>query len=286
MRKLHAERPAGYDPLTVTTPVLYRDLPFRFDCDRNALPRELHQRFHELELGAESRAYIDGALTQRHGRLLTALHRALAGHLSDFDVNGLLRMYPMHLLGTSQWRALVGESPGRRHLDVGAGSGDVTVTLSPLSGEVFTTEMSWAMAKRLRERGFVCHRVDVASTGVPDPPYDLITCLNVIDRCERPRTLLAQLRDALSPDGRLVVATPLPLNAFFYDGGTTRTPAERLAVEAQRWEGAVVQLIERVMLPLGLSVETLSRAPYLSGGDSQQPLYSLDDVVLVCRRAG
>ena len=264
--------------------MLYRDIDFIFDCDRSALPGELSERFHQLDLGPEGRRYIDRSFERRHGRLLTALHRTLVGHLSDFDVNGMLGMYPMHLLETSQWRTLLGEAAERRHLDVGAGSGDVTLALAPLSRETLTTEMSWAMAKRLRRRGFVCHQVDIAAAGVPDPPYDLITCLNVIDRCEKPRTLLEQLRDALANDGRLVLATPLPLNAFFYDGGLTRPPAEQLGVDAQTWEGSVTQLVEQVLLPLGLDIETISRAPYLSGGDSQRPLYCLDDAVLVCRQ--
>jgi hypothetical protein len=40
-------------------------------------------------------------------------------------------------------------------------------------------------------------------------------------------------------------------------------------------------LIERDLLPLGLTLECFARAPYLSAGDSRRELYELDDVVLV-----
>jgi hypothetical protein len=41
---------------------------------------------------------------------------------------------------------------------------------------------------------------------------------------------------------------------------------------------------ERVLDPLGLAVDALTRVPYLSGGDRHRELYVLDDVVLVCSK--
>jgi len=39
------------------------------------------------------------------------------------------------------------------------------------------------MAARLRERGFACVQTPLPATGFT---YDLVTCLNVLDRTERP----------------------------------------------------------------------------------------------------
>jgi hypothetical protein len=43
-------------------------------------------------------------------------------------------------------------------------------------------------------------------------------------------------------------------------------------------------LVTRVLSPLGLSLEAVSRVPYLSSGDADHPLYVLDDAVLVLRK--
>jgi len=185
----------------------------------------------------------------------------------------------MHLLGTSQWKELLGAPAGLRHLDVGAGSGDITRTIAPLAAETVTTEVSKMMARNLRRAGFRCLEADLARAPVPDPPYDLVTCLNVLDRCERPRSLLANLTRALSPGGRLVLATPLPFDPFVYAGARSKDPVEQLDLPRDSWEPSVARLATTVLEPLGLTVEAVSRVPYLCRGDADRPLYVLDDAL-------
>lgn len=260
-------------------------LELLYDVEAASLPTEIAGRFVRLSLGEEGEDYLKRVLSTRPGSAKTALHRFLRTWvMSDFDANGLLGMYPMHLLGTTQWEALLGKTPATKHLDVGAGSGDVTRTLSPLATRTVTTERSRAMARNLRRRGFECHEMDVAEVGAPDGGYDLITCLNVLDRCKRPRELLRRLVEALEPGGRLVVATPLPFDPFFYDGPRSLEPAEKLELPRQGWEPSVAALIERELRPLGLEIDSVSRVPYLCQGDSQRSLYVLDDALVVCRR--
>lgn len=266
-------------------------LELRYGCRLDKLPAALRDRFVQLGRDAALDAYFERAKRERHGRFLTGVHRVLRGYLSDFDINGLLNIYPMHVLGTEQWRYLMEQAPlererGARLLDVGAGNGDVTHALAPLFDHVATTEMSKAMAFRLRRRGFACFRRDVTEDGVPDGPYDAIACLNVLDRCDRPLTLLASLRAGLTDRGLLLLALVLPYRPFVYDGGASLDPSERLPLTASYWEGCVAELCERVIEPLGLDVEVITRTPYLSGGDSKRSLYELDDVVLVCRARG
>ena len=266
-----------------STAVSYAGTELHYACDRARLPAELRERFVRLELDDETRAFIDAAAASRHGRALAATHRLLGWFLSDFDVNGLLGTYPLFLLSSEQWRAVLGPERVERYLDVGAGSGDVTARIAELASEVVTSETSWAMARRLERRGFACLRADLAELELKER-FDLVTCLNVIDRSARPGTLLARLARALSPGGRLVVATPLPYAPFVYAGGTTRAPAERLPLDAGDWESGVAKLAERVLVPLGLELLALTRAPYISGGDPGRPLYVLDDAVVVCRK--
>jgi SAM-dependent methyltransferase len=260
-------------------------LHMRYTCDQAAFSSKIGARFRALELDLETEQYFERVAKLRHGRVRTALHRGLRHFFSDFDVNGLLNMYPMHLLSTEQWQALLGKQRIPQWLDVGAGSGDVTLTLRPLCDEVRATEMSRVMAHRLRRLGIPCERIDVALTELPPASFDLITCLNVLDRCAYPRTLLRNVRSALKPGGRLVVALALPYSPFFYEGAQTPDPLERLHCTAQTWEAATELLITRDLQPLGFEIETFTRAPYLSGGDTKRAIYELDDVIVVTRVA-
>jgi len=49
--------------------------------------------------------------------------------------------------------------------------------------------------------------------------YDVISCLNLLDRCERPLTLLQQIRASLMPTtGRLLLAIVLPFSSYVESG--------------------------------------------------------------------
>lgn len=202
--------------------------------------------------------------------------------MSDFDINGLLRTCRMHLLTTSQWQQLIGEHMDGSLLDVGAGSGDVTAALAPLFGQVVTTETSRVMVRRLRQRGFTCQPIDIGTQPPEGGPFDVVTCLNVIDRCAAPRSVIERARDALVEGGCLVLAVPLPYDPFFYDGGRTLDPLERLDLDASAWEGGAKKLAT-ALATLGLEVESLCRAPYLSSGNDRQALYTLDDAIIITR---
>lgn len=241
--------------------------------------------FTQLRLDQETADYVAQSEAARHGRFLTWVHQLLRSFLSDFDINGILGTYPMHVLSTAQWETLIGR-PGGRLLDVGAGRGDATAKLAQLFDEIVVTETSKAMQKRLRRQGYECLSEDIAESKDLAEQFDAVSLLNVLDRCDRPLSLLGTARSALKPGGLLLIALVLPYRPFVYDQGAPRAPAERLAITTEEWELSVCELVNTCLLPLGLEVVTLSRAPYLSGGDANHALYELDDVIVVCRAIG
>jgi SAM-dependent methyltransferase len=255
-----------------------------YGCDLGRLPPELGARFVRLDADAKTLAFLAAAPERRHGRAMTFLQILLCQVCSDFDANAILGVYPMHLLSSAQWEQLLGGRPGGALLDVGAGSGDVTRELAPLFDSVTTTDTSRAMAWRLGRRGFACLRTDVATHGVPGGPYDTIACLNVLDRCARPLSLLRRIHAALPTGGRLILSLPLPYAPIAYDGPSPNDPAEPLPLEGESFELGVTSLVEAVLSPTGFDAEAISRAPYLSGGDSRKPLYVLDSAIVVGRR--
>ena len=256
--------------------------------------------FTQLALDEHAAEYVLASEQFRHGTCLTWLHRILRGFLSDFDINGILGTYPMHVLSTAQWRVLVetalGALPNSRSLfdsettrsllDVGAGRGDATDELAPLFQSVTVTETSSHMARRLRKRGYNCVNEDISKSNKFSESFDVVSLLNVLDRCDFPMSLLATARRALKPGGLLLIALVLPYRPFVYDQSQPRSPLERLAIKAGQFEIAATEFVTACLLPLGLEVLTLSRTPYFSGGDAQHPLYELDDLIVVCRAKG
>ena len=123
-------------------------------------------KFIDLGVDAEWLTAVAALSQERHGWWRTHMQRFARLYLSDFDANALTRMYRMHLLPRGAWQRLLGErAPGTataRLLDVGAGSGDVTAPLAELFDEVVATEVSRGMVKRLRQRGFRCHALDLS----------------------------------------------------------------------------------------------------------------------------
>jgi hypothetical protein len=72
-------------------------------------------------------------LNSRNGwRVYNRLHL----NMSDFDINGVLGTYPLHLFSTAQLSALLAAAKAPQRfttaLDVGAGAGNVTKQLAPL----------------------------------------------------------------------------------------------------------------------------------------------------------
>jgi|GEM_PF-544976 SAM-dependent methyltransferase len=267
-------------------------LRLEYSVDRAQLANQL--RFHELAFDAGTEAYVRHALRKRHGRFLAWLHGLLQGFLSDFDINGLLGLYPMHVLSEAQWRELfqaalkapaAETAPLRSLLDIGAGRGDVTSELARCFQEVTATETSKAMVSRLAKRGFRAVHGDLAEGALlaGGEKFDAVSLLNVLDRCDRPLSLLGAARSFVREGGLFIVALVLPYDPFVYDGGRSRAPRERLPIHAKGFERAASEFVQNALLPLGLEPLVLSRVPYLSGGDPEAPLYELDDVIVICR---
>ncbi|MBI2570402.1 MAG: methyltransferase [Candidatus Schekmanbacteria bacterium] len=259
----------------------YDGVTLSYRCDKRLLSPVVRHCLVPVACDEPVLAFLDRYHRRPHGFARTLLHGLLRLLVSDFDANAILAMYPLHLLATGQWQALLGGRPGGHLLDVGAGSGEVTSTLAPLFDDILTTEVSRAMAWRLGRRGFRCLRMDVATAQIALPPSDVVSCLNVLDRASRPLSLLRAIRGMLAPGGRLVVALPLPARPWTYHGAQIAAPEEELGCGAPTFEESASLFAEAVLAPAGFTVQAFTRAPYLSRGDAARALYVLDDAIFV-----
>lgn len=258
----------------------------RYGCEGARLGASIRGRFVPLSVDAPTRAFVDAALADPAGPLRTRVFQAARRFLSDYDAYGLLSMYGMHLLTKQHVSALLpGVSEGLSLLDVGAGNGAITQVLAPSFERVQVTETSRVLRRRLAERGFAVLNTDLSVAADSTQRFDVIACLNVLDRCARPRSLLANLKAMLQPSGRLLLSVPLPLRPHVHVGPQTVDPEESLPRSDQVWELDATSLHDELLRPLGFTVERLARLPYLSRGDADCPLYVLDAAVYVLRAA-
>lgn len=213
------------------------------------------------------------------------------------SANGLLNRGSMFVISTSQFRRLLGVNDhwhAKRLLDLGAGDGKVTAKMAPLFDEVYTTEMSPVMRWRLNQANFTVLDVDKwdqppeacdTLTAIPaQPQYDVISCLNLLDRCSTPLSLLRRIRKVLKPgSGLLVLALVFPLKQYveFVDG---HKPIELMEVSASRvWEVQFSSFVTNVLHPSGYELLAWSRVPYICEGDLARSFYSLNDVVMTLK---
>jgi hypothetical protein len=215
-----------------------------------------------------------------HGALRGGLRRLLRRAVSDFDADGLLRTHRMVLLDEEGWRELLGAHPAGRLLDVGAGSGDVTVHARGLFADVVTTETSPPLRWRLQRRGLGPLALDLTVDPPPPGPFAAVALLNVLDRTDRPRTLLRRLLP-LAP--RLLLSVPLPVRPHVDRGGRTGDPDEPLTGRGSTFEAALADLVEGTLEPCGMVVSRLARTPYLSFGRAGAPPEALDAALVVGR---
>ncbi|CAI9537270.1 unnamed protein product [Staurois parvus] len=170
----------------------------------------------------------------------------------------------------------------QRLLDLGAGDGEVTKVMSPHFEEIYVTEMSQTMIWQLQKKKYRVLNIDEwQRTGFQ---YDVISCLNLLDRCHQPVTLLKEMRSVLEPTrGRVILALVLPFHPYVENaGGKWEKPSEIMQVNGTVWEEQVNSLAD-VFEEAGFAVETFTRLPYLCEGDMYNDYYVLDDAVFVLR---
>ncbi len=242
-------------------------------------------RLVTLDIDDDTRRFVamEQSRPQRRVRWVT---RTLAGAvMSSFSADAVFDTHHLFMLSTAQWKQLLGDRAGGRLLDVGAAAGHVTSRLAPLFEDVIATDVSGAMVRRMRRRGLSALKVDVADTPAPGGLYDTVALLNVLDRCERPQSLLRSAVASLPAHGTLIVSMPLPYDPCWYAGPSLRDPVERLDIRGTRWETAA-QSLASLIEDRGLGVEAITRAPYVSGGDRRHSLYVLDAAVIVASHHG
>jgi len=113
-------------------------------------------------------------------------------------------------------RIVASARPGARVLDVGCGDGRVAAELQAAGARCTGVDVAGEAVAQARARGVEALQADFDTGPLPVPPgsFELALCLDVLEHLFAPAHLLAQIRAALAPRGRLLVAVPNGLNLF------------------------------------------------------------------------
>lgn len=118
-------------------------------------------------------------------------------------------------------------SPAWRVMDLGCGTGLVTLRLAPLVREVVAVDGSPGMLEKLNDKvraaGWSNIRTlqcDLERDELPDGPFDLITAAMLLHHIPDPPRLVAALRQRLRPGGRLALADLDREDGSFHEDGT------------------------------------------------------------------
>lgn len=263
-------------------------------------------KFVQLDDDEETKNFIsqsvykaDQIFTQMWHNLAKAVLKRFFGY-TQTDINGYLRRGSMFVLSTQQFMLLREKAglpsnldkPEGSLIDLGAGDGKPTEYLQPFYKDSYATEASWAMRDILEEKSI--NVLDINNWDGDEHyqrSFDIISCLNLLDRCEKPKSILRQIRNALKPDGVLLIALVLPFNPYV-EWNSSHEPVEDL-LDAPlpndqgngdskfSFEKQIASIIE-VVHKEGFSVDAWTRVPYLCEGDMGQSLYVLSDAVLLC----
>lgn len=255
-----------------------------YAIDKCKVPTKIANNFVELGPDDETEEFLENSRNLSNNVFLQIFHALVKFFCSFFmtptSINGWLGRGSMFVLSKSQFAALSGRRPGQEGelADLGAGDGSITAILQNFfSSRVTVTEVSKAMRPQLIKRGFRMAEVDTWYKR----HYDMISCLNVLDRCDKPVSLLRQIKAALKPNAKAIIAIVLPFKPYVETGTKDNKPSEELPISGKSFEDQVTSVVEDVLEVEGFKVEAWTRLPYLCQGDLNQAYYWLHDAVFV-----
>lgn len=192
------------------------DPPLIYTLDLGGLEDSVRALWRGLEKDTETDEFLE---TCQANTIKDSFASLLRNFMSRTDANGLAGRGKMFVISKAQLAFLCPQvfaadrNGPRRLLDIGSGDGSITERYAGDFDDVVTTETSSVMAGKLRSRGWACYepgKQDLPLPASDTEKFDFITCLNVLDRADKPLTLLRELKAQLKPGtGRLLLAVVL-----------------------------------------------------------------------------
>ncbi|XP_029637362.1 methyltransferase-like protein 9 [Octopus sinensis] len=255
------------------------------------IPEHMHKKFYCLHQDEETKEFLEGCYEKADWiftQIFYSLFRSvLSWFMTNTSINAYLNRGSMFVYSQAHFMKLLGlkeTTVFENLIDLGAGDGMVTKKMASYFKNVYVTEVSNQMKIRLKEKGFINLALDRWANG--DIIYDVVTCLNLLDRCNEPLTILKQIKGVLRPgSGILIIALVFPFSPYVEENSVDHTSAEKLDIKGSGFEEQLVSFVDNVLEPLGYELITFSRAPYISEGDISTSFYVIDDAIFILKLA-
>eukprot|EP01080_Neovahlkampfia_damariscottae_P005517 gene5517-9334_t len=212
-----------------------KSLTLKYGIDELNFEDESKKKFLLLSYDDETKKFftIMQELSYTHQLSIILGKPILNLFYSVTDTNSILDCGHMFLFSSDHLKKLFGKRKFENHLDIGAGCGLITEKFKPFCKNISCTETSLKMIETLKEKHFNVY--ENANIDKINQNFDLITCLNVLDRCEYPLNLLKEMKKKLRNEARILIALVCPVNQKV-EGGHVQ---QRLIKNGQNFEKSV-----------------------------------------------
>jgi len=237
-------------------------------------------KFEQLSLDAETDVFIKRSIERSDWMFTQLYHNFAKAVLSWFytqtDINAILNRGTMFVLSRDQFITMTDDFTGDKLIDLGAGDGRPTMAMFSSFEEVYATETSAPMRKILSANKIKVLEIE---TWQNSGPYDMISMLNLLDRASTPITILNTAKQALKPQGLLLIALVLPFRPYV-EASPTHKPTELMDIKGKTEEEQLVSAVQAIQAQ-GFRLVKWSKLPYLCEGDLSQSVYHLTDYIMV-----
>ncbi|XP_050543121.1 protein-L-histidine N-pros-methyltransferase [Daktulosphaira vitifoliae] len=255
-----------------------------YNVRKENLTDEVYVKFVQMSLDKDTEQFLDDS-TEQSDNLITQLWQSAVStvlnvFMTKTSINGLLRRGSMFVFSLEQIRKLLNITyfaSGSSLVDLGAGDGATTEKYTPFVNHVYVTEKSGPMIRILSQKGF--RLLNTETWWNHKEKFDIVSCLNLLDRCSEPINLLNNIKKSLKSNGRVIIALVLPYKP--YDEFKSAVPDEKLPITGETFEEQVSSTIANVFEPSGFNVLCWTKLPYLCEGDLNQDYYWLHDAVFI-----
>lgn len=262
------------------------DHSFWYTVDIEKLNDNIKNKFVLFDEDEETKYFL-AQCVEKSDQIFTQMYHLFSSFLLGWvmtktSINGLLRRGSMFIFSKKQFEVLmdIDENwPGGTLLDLGAGDGHITQHMAPYFSQVYTTETSGPMTWRLFEKGY--HVIGIDEWTEHHEMYDVISILNLLDRCEKPLHLMQNIRKCIKKEGKVILAVVFPYKPYVEFGGINNKPLELMEIQGNNFEEQINSFTEMVIRPSGFIIEKVTKLPYLCEGDLDTSFYLLFDAVFV-----
>ena len=263
---------------------------YRFDGGK----KSFREKFVQSSFTEGSRNFVRS--NPPHTYLQHSLKSILTSHLgySHINASATLGMYKMFVLDTEIASSLLSEERNGSLLDVGAGDGAVTSELSEMFDNVSATEASSACYENLLQNpsideAFFCS--DLSNFVDNGQTFDVITLFNVLDRCNKPLSLLQESRQCMADGGKVLVAMAYPFKPFVVEKELLKQHPDEVIfpedTDTDSFESFCDYAIEHIFLPTGFELDSFTRVPYICVSNESEegfaPFVCLDCAIFCLR---